>query len=670
MGLTYPSVNALGVSTDGNTGGNTGTSNGTWVMIASTNITVSQSTGTNNIHSFYLSAGAGGPGGGAALSAGTQSGNTGTVVFSNSNGISFGMSGSSQITASYTVPSIAGLISNVNLSAGTTSGNLSAVTFGDGNGISFGLNASTITASHNALTSQSNQAFSAQGGSSAFQTLVFTNSNGISFSNTGGSVWASHNALTSQSNQALSAGNGSFAFQTATFADSNGVSFSTGTQGIYATVKTDYLTSQSNQALSGSNGSYAFQTATFGNLNGISFYTSNGSMVGSYTVPTQSNQTVGLYALGNTTQNSSTTLDARTLSFNGLGGMTVGYSNGSIQMSAPQTVAQTNQTVGLYAVGNTTQNSSSTLDARTISFNGAGNVSVGYSNGSVVISGGTAAASPVNISAGTTSNNLQSIVFSNSNGVSFGLNGSTITASVSAYTASRYPLQPPPMATSSAYSGSTTTTAGGSRSAISIYVSPFFVDEYVTYNQVMAPMSLTQSAGTFSQTAANMWMLYTDNAGTLSSVSSWMQGMVLSQNSATNYTQNWWWGSNSTSNSSQTSGNVSGSFARLNNVLLATGASSISPGNYWLAYAQSMSSNAGNVAFSAMHVSRSQTTMASMYGSNVSSLNDRFFGIVSTTVTSNAAHVFIMPSSINRTNITGTGGSSQNRSNVIFFGSV
>jgi hypothetical protein len=47
--------------------------------------------------------------------------------------------------------------------------------------------------------------------------------------------------------------------------------------------------------------------------------------------------TVGLFALGNTTQNSSTTLNQTALSFNGLGAMTVGYSNSSIQLSAPAT---------------------------------------------------------------------------------------------------------------------------------------------------------------------------------------------------------------------------------------------------------------------------------------------------------------------------------------------
>ena len=105
-------------------------------------------------------------------------------------------------------------------------------------------------------------------------------------------------------------------------------------------------------------------------------------------------------------------------------------SNATITVSGPNTVAQTNQTMGYYATGNTTQSTQGTQDARSVTFQGAGNVSVGVSGGSVVISGGSAAASPVNFSAGTTSNNLGSVVFSNSNLVSFGLNGSTITGSV------------------------------------------------------------------------------------------------------------------------------------------------------------------------------------------------------------------------------------------------
>jgi hypothetical protein len=243
---------------------------------------------------------------------------------------------------------------------------------------------------------------------------------------------------------------------------------------------------------------------------------------------------LSLFALGNTTQNSSTALNGSALSFNAIGGATWGYSNGSVQVSVPvtssivgvsgvsistngstvsiyhninlsagttsnngtafvfsnsngvsfglngatitgsvagggagsvnfsagttsnnlgsvvfsnsnnmsfglsgstitgtATFAQSNQTEGRYAIGNTTgQSSSSTFDARTLSVSGAGGISVGYSGNALVVSGPTAGAGAVNFSAGTTSNNLASVVFSNSNGVSFGLNGSTLTASV------------------------------------------------------------------------------------------------------------------------------------------------------------------------------------------------------------------------------------------------
>ncbi len=108
--------------------------------------------------------------------------------------------------------------------------------------------------------------------------------------------------------------------------------------------------------------------------------------------------------------------------------------NGSTVTATISVPAQSVQTIGAYVVGNTTgQSSSTTFDARTVSISGAGNVSVGYSGSNLVISGGTAAPSPVNFSAGTTSGNLGSVVFSDSNGVSWGLNGSTVTATVSTY---------------------------------------------------------------------------------------------------------------------------------------------------------------------------------------------------------------------------------------------
>jgi len=553
-----------------------------------------------------------------APAAGTQTATSGTVVFSNSNGISFGMSNSSVVTASYTVPSTAGLISNINISAGTTSNNLTALTFSNSNGLSFGLNGSTITGSYTVPT-QTNQTIGAyaignttgQSSSSTFDArtlsisgagiasvgysgnnlvisvpaaganinvsagttsnnlaaITFSNANNISFGLNASTITASASfpvqtnqtiglyalgnttqnssttldartlsfnglgaatvgysngsiqisvptqSVQTQSNiQALFDGVNSISTGTVRFSNSNGISF--GINGQTITASHNGITTQTNQTVglyavgntTGQSSSSTFdaRSITFSGSGNITVGYSGGSVIIAQTGGGgQSNQTVGLYALGNTTQNSSTTLDARTLSYNGLGGMTVGYSNGSIQMSAPGTSSlsatgavsisvngstvsigapnQTNQTIGFYALGNTTQNSSTTLDARTVSFNGLGDITVGYSNGSIQISGSQTAQtqsnvqgisagtqigrtgniifsnsngvtfgmsnssvvtasytvpstagliSNINVSAGTTSNNLSAITFSNLNGVSFGLNGSTITASV------------------------------------------------------------------------------------------------------------------------------------------------------------------------------------------------------------------------------------------------
>lgn len=815
------------------------------------------------------------------LAAGTQTAGTNTSVkFADSNGISFGMSASSQITASYTVPTVtnsswtasdaatsltigqlafsqsngltlslstttggkatvvgsytvpstAGLLSNVNLSAGTTSNNLSAFVLSNSNGVSFGLNGSTVTASYTVPTvTNSSMTVSDNGTSGTLARLAFTNLNGVTLSlstGAGGShtIVGSHNALTSQSNQAFSAAGGSSAFQTLSFSNANGATFSNNAGQVqlsYTVPSTAGLLSAVNlSAGTTSNNLSAFVAS---NSNNVSFGLNGSTLTASASFAAQTNQTLGLYASSNTTgQSSSTTIDARSFSVRGAGNASVGYSGGELIISvtggggadgvnilaagtqtanttgtvmfsnsngvtfgmqnssiitASYTVptvtnsswtvsdsvtsmtigqlaftgsngltltlstttggkatvigsytvpTQTNQTLGGYAVGNTTgQSSSSTFDARTLSFNGAGNVSVGYSAGSVVISGGTAAASPVNFSAGTTSNNLGTVVFSNSNGVSFGLNGSTITASAAggggiqagvstdgqtygatgmisagnlvfvggngiwlsqttgaagnsatitfigqglSYCVSQFPKQAVPLATSSAYSGSTTTTAGGSQTTFSYYLSPFVVDEYVTFNQVFANVSIATVAGTYSQTYAHMFALYSKVGETLSTHMTFGAGMVWSQNSVTAVTGNWWWGSNSTSNSSQTSGNVSASFGnRLNNVLLYTGNSSLTPGQYWLAYAYSGLSTQSSNGQSVMFVSQSQTTMGSMLGTNVSADVFPNHGIVSTTYSTDSAQRYYFPPTISTSAITGTGGSSQNRSNVIFF---
>jgi hypothetical protein len=132
-----------------------------WLPVAGgtllTNINVSAGTTSNNLSAVVFSNSNGVSFGlngstvtaaapsGIAIAAGTQTATSGTVVLSNSNNITFGMSGSTRVTASY----------NFNVSAGTTSNNLNAVTFSNSNGISFGLNGSVVTAQNGGISSWS-----------------------------------------------------------------------------------------------------------------------------------------------------------------------------------------------------------------------------------------------------------------------------------------------------------------------------------------------------------------------------------------------------------------------------------------------------------------------------------------------------------------------------------
>lgn len=350
-----------------------------------------------------------------------------------------------------------GGITNIRISAGTASNYLSALTLSNSNGISFGLNGSTITASHNGLTSQSNQAASASNGSFAFQTLAFSNANAVTFGTSAGSIITA-SVASSLTNIKVSAGTLSNNISALTFNDSNGVSFGLDGSVITATVATNYLTSQSNQAASASNGSFAFQTLGFSNANNVTFGTSAGSIVTASVVPGLTNINV---SAGTTSNNLSA------LTFANLNGVTFGLDGSTVTASHNGMQSQSNQAVqaggdietfqtlsfgdtnsvsfmitngsvavesiklNMYAVSNTTQSTSGTANHTALSFGGAGIASVGVTGGSVVISvPSPTGISNINISAGTTSNNLSALTFANSNGVSFGLNGSQITATV------------------------------------------------------------------------------------------------------------------------------------------------------------------------------------------------------------------------------------------------
>lgn len=439
---------SAGVSNLGNTGGDTGVSGTRLVLVGSQNITLNQATDANGA-TISISGGAGAAGNTGFISAGGQTASLGTVVLSNSNGISFGVNGQT-VTASYTVPSTAGLISAVNVSAGTTSGNVTALTLSNSNGLSFGLNAGTVTASYTVPTVPTAYVSSVNGSSGA-----------ISFA-TGSSLSSSKNG------------------STITWGLASNITTALQSAGAY-------LTSQSNQNVTAANGGFAFQTLSFSNVNGISFGTSAGSAItashNALTTARASNDGIGLataqtnvtwtvnsaglslnaagYAGTATavTGAASMTLNSNGLSFNGSSLAGVGTTFNGTNVSGSMTLNTAGLrldlsaaaggggggTLSVYAQSNTTQSSSGTIPASSLQFAGAGIASVGVSNGSVIVSvpsGGGAGDGVLSFgmsnlgntagTSGTVSSGRAVIVGSGVVSLSQSVNGQSLTLSINA----------------------------------------------------------------------------------------------------------------------------------------------------------------------------------------------------------------------------------------------
>jgi hypothetical protein len=410
-------IRGLGISNTGNTAGNTGVSTGVdWVFAGSNNVTVSQSTTAGGPNTVWVS----GP-----TVGGAQTGISGVQV------------------------------GDATFTSGT-------VTFRDANGISFG----------------------SSGG------------NGISASYTVPSTAGLISAVN------LSAGTTSANAAAFTFSNSNGVSFGLAGGTLTATVRTDYLTTAMRS--DGAVGLNVAQTNVTWTVNssGISLNargyagtgtTFNGANVsGSMTVDSAGvnlslsagggggGTNLTAYAASNTTQSSTGTIALSSLVFAGVGGVSVGVTNGSVVVSVP---VQTAQTLGLYAAGNTTgQSSSSTLDVRSLSFQGVGGVSVGLSNGSVVIS-----------------------------------NPGMASAFIPVYPASTL---------------NQTLGAQGATSA-SAFFAPVIAPSPFAFNAVrlLQFLSLITTNAGGSQTISSSFGLYSDNAGTLSQISSGSMSFAVSMSS-------------------------------------------------------------------------------------------------------------------------------------------
>src|SRR5260221_3025853 len=240
-------------------------------------------------------------------------------AFGNGGGVSFGLSADGFITAA----APAGAPSPINFSAGTTSSNIGSVVFSNSNGISFGLNGSTITGTVKTdyLTSQSNQNVTAANGGFAFQTLSFSNANAFSFGTSAGyAITGSYtvptvtNSSWTVSDTATSATVGRLAFTAA-----NGITMTLSTSNngnhtVFASYTVPTVTNSS-MTVSDAATSGTLARIAFTNLNGVTLSLSTGAggshtIVGSHNaITSQSTQyqamTLGGNTAGTTTFNAS-----------------------------------------------------------------------------------------------------------------------------------------------------------------------------------------------------------------------------------------------------------------------------------------------------------------------------------------------------------------------------
>jgi len=273
----------------------------------------------------------------AAMGAGTQTATSGTVVFANSNGITAGMSGSSQITFSHNGLTTQTVQTQNMVSVLGSTGNISLA---NGNGITFGANASTITASHNGITSQSAQTQNVVVPSAGTQTatsgtVVFSNNAAITFGMSNNSViTATHNGLTTAMQSQSSSVFARTGFTSTTQAGT-AVSATLNTNGLSMAVPA-FLTTA---ALSQNTSNYAGLGTTFNGANisgSMTMNTAGLQLSMSVAAPGGGGGTAAtIYATSNTTQSSSGTMALSSMIFAGAGIASVGVTNGSVLISVP-----------------------------------------------------------------------------------------------------------------------------------------------------------------------------------------------------------------------------------------------------------------------------------------------------------------------------------------------
>lgn len=406
--------------------------------------------------------------------------------------------------------------------------------------------------------------------------LELVNSNGLTFGmNTNGQITGAHNGLTAQSVQ---------------------------TQGVVPSIS--------------AGGASSSGQIVFGNANGMSFGMNNGTITASYTAPTQTNQTLGFAMVGNTTgASSSSTRDARSISFSGAGGISVGMSGGQIVISG---AAAGGGADGINRIAAGSQSAGLTA---TVQFADSNGITFGMS-GSNQITASHDGLRSMRVSAGGASSNVAQVMFGNSNGFTFGLTNGSVTASAEVIAATRsgyFPFADLPMTVGQVGNGS-------------LQIDPEYFPN-VTFDRILIPLVHSNSSNSSGSHSLSFSVgIYSRNDSVLSLVGSASGSTALT--------------------ASGTQGNYS-LYSGLRHFSIAS-AASLSEGRYWMAYASSSSSGGADGSYSNLVVNNISNQFVGHFGSSHNTTMQYTLGQGVYSATTNG-----MPTSIAFTQIRGSDSQAQ-----------
>jgi len=647
--------------------------------------------------------------GGAAISAGTQSQNTGTVVFSNSNGISFGLNNGT-LTATVTPGAAAGVAA---AAAGTQTQTSGTLVFANSNGATFGMSGSSQVTMDFGSSRLAGTGFTSTtiAGIAPAATL---NTAGLSmaFPNVLTTARASNDGVglaTAQTNVTWTVNSAGISVNAAGYAGTGFTSTTTAGVDVKATHNTAGLSMAMPSFLTTaaqSNHSHGNPQLNLTNLTGTTASNSAGFTLSLSGNAAQTNQSairgLGVSNTGVTAGNTgiSTGIDwvlagsqSLTLSQSTAGGgpNTIWFQHPawlttqSVQTQASGNIAGTGttfnganisgsmtmnsvglqlsmsvaapggggNTVTLYANSNTTQSSSGTANISSINFAGAGIASVGVTNGSVVISvpaGGGAGdgGNIVSMLTSTSGGGTAGATFSNST-ASIGLMaGSNITLS---QTSNTIVFNAPDSSSLVVGNGLSISTTG---STISIYANP------LTLSYFNPQDAYVQVAGQQGQASLHIQPMQAPNV----QFDKLCMPIINtnSSNSSGSHTLSFWVGiytrnastlslaSSTSATTAVTHSGTAGSYSQYSGVRLFTIASTgtLLEGQYWLGILSRTTSGGTNGSYSQVLCSQQNSSYFGLFGAATNATQQLTRGLGVYTVTTAG-----MPNSIAFSQING-----------------